>query len=117
MNVTTETFERDVIQRSHEIPVVVDFWAEWCGPCRRLGPAIESEIAKRPGQVELAKVDVEVEREIAATFGIQSIPTVVAFRDGQPVKGFIGAVPPRAIAQFLDEHVLAVEQASSEVAA
>src|SRR5512138_429245 len=102
MDVTTETFERDVIERSREIPVVVDFWAAWCGPCRHLGPAIESEIEKRAGQVELAKVDVEVEREIAAAFGIQSIPTVVAFRGGEPVRGFIGALPPAAIAKFLD---------------
>ena len=117
MDVTTETFERDVIERSREIPVVVDFWAAWCGPWRRLGPAIESEIGKREGRVELAKVDVEVEREVAAAFGIQSIPTVVAFRDGEPVKGFIGALPPAAIAKFLDEHVLAEEPQESEAAA
>jgi thioredoxin len=103
MNVTHDTFEQDVIERSHELPVVVDFWAEWCGPCRTLGPAIESEAGKRAGRVELVKIDVETERELAVRFGIQSIPTVAAFRDGEPVTGFVGAHPAAAIGRFLDE--------------
>jgi len=103
MNVTTDTFERDVIERSRELPVVVDFWAAWCGPCRMLAPALEAEIAKRAGSFELAKVDVDAEQQVAARYGIQSLPTVVVFRDGEPVTGFVGAHPAAAIARFLDE--------------
>ena len=107
MDVTTETFERDVIERSHEIPVVVDFWAAWCGPCRMLGPAIEAEAGKRAGRIELVKLDVDAEPEIAARYGIQSIPTVSVFRDGKITAGFVGAYPPAAIGRFFDEQVLA----------
>ena len=105
MDVTTETFERDVIERSRELPVVVDFWAAWCGPCRALGPAIEAEIAKRDGRVELAKVDVDAAPALAAQYGIQSIPTVAVFRDGTPVSGFVGAHPAATIGRFLDEAI------------
>ena len=103
MDVTTETFERDVIERSRALPVVVDFWAAWCGPCRVLGPAIESEVAKRAGKIELAKIDVDAEQALAARYGIQSIPTVVVFLDGEPATGFVGAYPPATIGRFLDD--------------
>jgi thioredoxin len=102
MDVTTDTFEQDVIERSKEHPVVVDFWAAWCGPCRALGPAIESEVGKRSDRIELAKVDVDAEPVLAARYGIQSIPTVAVFANGEPVTGFIGAQPPAAIGRFLD---------------
>ena len=114
MDVTTKTFDRDVIERSRDLPVVVDFWAAWCGPCRMLGPALESEAFKLAGQLELVKLDVDAEQEIAARYGIRSIPTVAVFRDGEPVTGFIGALPAKAISRFFDEHVLAE---SSEQAA
>jgi thioredoxin len=107
MDVSTETFERDVIERSHQLPVVVDFWAAWCGPCRTLGPALEMEAGKRTGRLELVKLDVEAEQELAARYGIQSIPTVAVFRDGEPLTGFIGAHPARVIGDFFDEHALA----------
>jgi len=107
MDVTTEGFERDVIERSREIPVVVDFWAAWCGPCRALAPAIEAEVEKRAGKIELAKVNVDAEPEIAGRYGIQSIPTVAVFRDGEVVTGFVGAHPAAAIGRFFDEKVLA----------
>jgi putative thioredoxin len=103
MDVTTETFERDVIARSHELPVVVDFWAEWCGPCRRLGPVLEQEADARAGQLELAKIDVDSNPALSREYGIQGIPAVKAFRNGQVVREFVGAIPPAAVAQFLDE--------------
>jgi len=105
MDVTTNTFRKDVIERSNELPVIVDFWAAWCGPCRMLGPAIESEVAKRAGKIELAKVDVDAEQELAGRYGIQSIPTVVVFRDGKPVSGFVGAHAAATIGGFLDEAI------------
>ena len=105
MDVTTATFQRDVIERSHELPVVVDFWAAWCGPCRSLGPVIEAEVAKREGKVELAKIDVDAEPTLAARYGIQSIPTVAVFRNGDAVTGFVGAHPAATIGRFLDETI------------
>ena len=93
MDVTTDTFERDVIERSRELPVVVDFWAAWCWPCRALGRVLEAETEKRRGRLELVKVDVDAEPGLSVRYRIQGIPTVKVFRDGEPVGGFVGAYP------------------------
>ena len=102
VDVGEQDFEQRVIARSREIPVLVDFWAEWCGPCRVLGPALEAAVAARQGQVELVKVDTESNQMLASAFGIRGIPAVKAFRDGQVVEEFTGAIPPAEIERFLD---------------
>ncbi|HET9102368.1 MAG TPA: tetratricopeptide repeat protein [Solirubrobacteraceae bacterium] len=102
MDVTEATFSSAVLDRSQTVPVVVDFWAEWCGPCRQLGPVLERSIAARNGQVELAKVDTDANPNLAREYGIQGIPAVKAFRGGTVVSEFVGVQPQIAIDRFLD---------------
>lgn len=101
IDVTDVTFERDVLDRSVQVPVVVDLWAEWCGPCRTLGPVLERVVAATDGAVELAKVDIDRNPQVAAAFAVQSIPAVFAVRDRQVVDSFVGAVPERTVAEFV----------------
>ncbi len=100
--VTEATFDRDVVELSGKTPVVVDFWAEWCGPCRTLGPALEAAEASRGGKVLLAKVDVDSNQGLSQRFGVQGIPAVKAFRDGKVVDEFVGAVPKAQVESFFD---------------
>jgi thioredoxin len=103
VDVTEQTFERDVVERSHEQPVVVDFWAEWCGPCHALAPVLEEAVAERDGAVALVKVDVDANAELSRRFGVSGIPAVKAFRNGHVVREFVGAQPRQVVANFLDD--------------
>ncbi len=100
-DVTDATFQTAVVERSRTVPVVVDLWAEWCGPCRTLGPILEQVIAGTEGKVELAKVDVDANPGVANAFQVQSIPAVYAMKDGKVVDGFKGAQPEWQVAEFV----------------
>jgi putative thioredoxin len=111
---TEQNFETDVIRASLTTPVLVDFWAAWCGPCKALTPILEKVVASYAGKLKLAKVDTDAQGQLAAVFGIRSLPTVVLVKDGQMVDGFMGALPESAVREFLDRHIGAVEAAAEE---
>ncbi len=113
-DVTEADFEAKVVQRSYEVPVVVDFWAAWCAPCRALGPMLERAVLARDGEVELARVDVDQAPQLAAAFGIQGIPAVKAVVDGRLVDEFVGAQPAPVVEQFIES--LVPDQADRAVA-
>ena len=102
INVTIENFDAEVVAASHQQPVLVDFWAPWCGPCKQLTPILEKVVKAAKGKVKLVKMDIDKHPEIPGQMGIQSIPAVIAFSDGQPVDGFMGALPESQVVAFLE---------------
>ncbi len=117
MDVTDATFQADVVAKSADVPVIVDLWAPWCGPCTTLGPMLERAVAATDGAVELAKVNIDENPRIAQTFGVQSIPAVFAIAGGQVVDQFIGAVPEAQVKAFVDKLAPEPSEADQLVAA
>ena len=116
-DVTDATFEQDVLERSKQVPVVVDLWAPWCGPCRTLGPIIEKVVDATEGKVDLVKVNVDENPRVSQTFQVQSIPAVYAIKDGKVVDGFIGALPEKSVAEFVERLAPAETEVDRLVAA
>jgi putative thioredoxin len=116
INVTIANFETEVIEASMHTPVLVDFWAPWCGPCKVIGPLLEKVETEYAGRFKLVKIDSDQEQQLAGAFGIKSIPTCVLLMNGQPVDGFMGALPEGQIKAFLDKHVPTAEAVEAEAA-
>ena len=106
-DVNEDTFMDDVIEASKTSPIVVDFWAPWCGPCKTLGPALEAEVKATNGKIKMVKVDIDQNQNLASQMRIQSIPAVFAFVDGQPVDGFMGAKAPSELKSFVEKEDIA----------
>jgi putative thioredoxin len=117
IDVTLENFETEVIAASMTQPVLVDFWAPWCGPCKVIGPLLEKLEADYAGRFKLVKIDSDQEQQLSAAFGIKSIPTVILLMNGQPVDGFMGALPEGKIKEFLDKHVPPAAEPEEELVA
>jgi putative thioredoxin len=114
IDVTLQSFEAEVIEASHTVPVLVDFWAPWCAPCKTLGPLLEQIEVAYAGRFKLVKINADDEQQISGMFGIRSLPTCVLLMNGQPVDGFMGAVPEGKIRELLDKHVPSAEEAEAE---
>jgi putative thioredoxin len=114
INVTVENFDAEVVATSHQVPVLVDFWAPWCGPCKVIGPLLEKVETEYDGRFRLVKIDSDEEQQLAQAFGIRSIPTCVLMVDGKPVDGFQGAIPESQIKTFLDKHLPSLDELEAQ---